>query len=126
MSRSTKVPALDDPRLYINRELGLLEFQRRVLEEAQDERNPLLERAKFLAIFGSNLDEFFMVRVSGIRRQVLSRIAATTPAGMTPREELAAIRRFSIELYATAQGFLRRKLLPRLAAKASTSSTMRA
>ncbi|MBK7673059.1 MAG: polyphosphate kinase 1 [bacterium] len=114
MSRSTKVPALDDPRLYINRELGLLEFQRRVLEEAQDERNPLLERAKFLAIFGSNLDEFFMVRVSGIRRQVLSRIAATTPAGMTPREELAAIRRFSIELYATAQGFLRRKLLPQL------------
>ena len=61
---------------------SLLEFQRRVLEEAQDERNPLLERVKFLAIFGSNLDEFFMVRVSGIRRQVLSRIAATdVPTG---------------------------------------------
>lgn len=105
---------LDDPRLYINRELGLLEFQRRVLEEARDERNPLLERAKFLAIFGSNMDEFFMVRVSGIRRQVLSHVATVTPAGMTPREELAAIRKLSLELFTAAQGFLQRRLLPHL------------
>ena len=61
---------LASPSLYINRELSLLEFQRRVLEEAWDENNPLLERVKFLAIFGSNMDEFFMVRVSGIRKQV--------------------------------------------------------
>jgi polyphosphate kinase len=126
MSRSTKAPALDDPRLYINRELGLLEFQRRVLEEAQDERNPLLERAKFLAIFGSNLDEFFMVRVSGIRRQVLSRIVARTPAGMTPREELAAIRRFSIELMRRPRASCAASYCPDWPAKASTSSTMRA
>ena len=106
---------LDDPRLYVNRELGLLEFQRRVLDEARDERNPLLERAKFLAIFGSNLDEFFMVRVSGIRRQVLSHVATADPAGLTPREELAAIRKLSLELYTEGLGFLRRKLLPRLA-----------
>lgn len=105
---------LDDPRLYVNRELGLLEFQRRVLDEARDERNPLLERAKFLAIFGSNLDEFFMVRVSGIRRQVLSHVLAEDPAGLTPREELAAIRKLSLELYTEALGFLRRKLLPGL------------
>ncbi|HNE05849.1 MAG TPA: hypothetical protein PKI33_09840, partial [Anaerolineales bacterium] len=61
---------LSHPSLYINREASLLEFQRRVLEEARDEENPLLERVKFLAILGSNMDEFFMVRVSGIRKQV--------------------------------------------------------
>jgi polyphosphate kinase len=114
MSPPPKIPGLDDPRLYINRELSLLEFQRRVLEEARDDRNPLLERAKFLAIFGSNLDEFFMVRVSGIRRQVLSNIVTALPTGMTPRQELAAIRKLSLELYTSAQGFLRRRLLPRL------------
>ena len=56
---------LNDPSLFVNRELSLLEFQRRLLDEAKDERNPLLERVKFLAILGSNLDEFFMVRISG-------------------------------------------------------------
>src|ERR1043166_5058750 len=66
--------ALSSPALYINRELSLLEFQRRVLDEALDESNPLLERVKFLAIFGSNMDEFFMVRVSGIRKQVEAHI----------------------------------------------------
>ncbi len=62
----------ENPSLYINRELSLLEFQSRVLEEAADECNPLLERVKFLAILGSNLDEFFMVRVAGLMKQVVS------------------------------------------------------
>src|SRR5512141_2508319 len=91
--------ALNDPSLYINRELSLLEFQRRVLEEAEDADNPLLERVKFLAIFGSNMDEFFMVRVSGIRKQVEAHIAEIPPDGLTPRDQLAAIRKFSTELY---------------------------
>jgi len=63
---------LNNPDLYINRELSLLEFQSRVLEEAADATNPLLERVKFLAILGSNLDEFFMVRVAGLTKQVVS------------------------------------------------------
>ncbi len=105
---------LTDPSLYINRELGLLEFQRRVLEEAEDVANPLLERIKFLAIFGSNMDEFFMVRVSGIRKQVEARITEISPDGLTPRDELAAIRKLSAELYERAHNCLQRKLLPKL------------
>lgn len=108
-----KIP-LTDPSLYINRELSLLEFQRRVLEEAEDDDNPLLERIKFLAILGSNLDEFFMVRVSGIRKQVEAHVMEIPPDGLTPRDQLAAIRRFSAELYDKAHTCLHRKLLPRL------------
>ena len=105
---------LSDLSLYFNRELSLLEFQRRVLEEAQDENNPLLERVKFLSIFGSNMDEFFMVRVSGIRKLVEAHIAEVLPDGLTPREQLAAIRKLTLELYEVAHHCLDRKLLPQL------------
>src|SRR5512139_2689441 len=91
--------------LFLNRELSLLEFQRRVLDEALDERNPLLERLKFLAIFGSNMDEFFMVRVSGIRKQVEAHIMEVFRDGLTPPEVLAAARKVSEELYGTALHF---------------------
>ncbi|MCX6065595.1 MAG: polyphosphate kinase 1 [Chloroflexi bacterium] len=100
--------------LYVNRELSLLEFQRRVLEEAFDESNPLLERLKFLAILGSNLDEFFMVRVSGICKQVEARIMDVSADGLTPPEVLADIRKVSMELYGDALRCLHRKILPRL------------
>jgi polyphosphate kinase len=100
--------------LFVNRELSLLEFQRRVLEEAQDENNPLLERLKFISIFGSNMDEFFMVRVSGIRKQEEAQNTEVSPDGMTPREQLAAIRKQAMELYEEAQQCLSRKLLPKL------------
>ena len=105
---------LTSPALYINRELSLLEFQRRVLEEAWDESKPLLERAKFLAIFGSNMDEFFMVRVSGIRKQVEARIMEISPDGLTPPDQLAAIRKLALELMIEAQHCYQRKLLPKL------------
>src|SRR5215510_9061170 len=93
---------LASPSLYINRELSLLEFQRRVLDEALDDQNPLLERLKYLAIFGSNMDEFFMVRVSGIRKQVEARIMEVFPDGLTPPEVLATARKISQELFSTA------------------------
>jgi len=105
---------LTAPALYLNRELSLLEFQRRVLEEAWDESKPLLERAKFLAIFGSNMDEFFMVRVSGIRKQVEARIMEISPDGKTPLDQLAAIRKLAQELMIEAQRCYQRKLLPKL------------
>jgi polyphosphate kinase len=84
---------LDDPELYINRELSLLAFQRRVLEEAENKGNPLLERVKFLSILGSNLDEFFMVRVASLAAQMDSGSPDAGPDGMSPRAQLVAIRR---------------------------------
>jgi len=103
-----------NPELFINRELSLLDFQSRVLEEAQDEDNPLLERVKYLAIFGSNMDEFFMVRVSGLRKQVEAGIIDISPDGMTPREQLAAIHKRYVELDNVAHQCFTRKLLPQL------------
>jgi polyphosphate kinase len=81
------VTALDDPSLYFNRELSWLEFNRRVLEEAQDPSVPLLERVKFLAIFESNLDEFFMVRVGGLQQKVQAGIAYGSGADRMPVKE---------------------------------------
>lgn len=104
----------NNPALLVNRELSLLEFQRRVLDEAHDERNPLLERLKFLAIFGSNMDEFFMVRVSGILKQVEAHFMGASPDGMTPTDELAAIRKSALELFTNAQHCYLKKIKPKL------------
>jgi polyphosphate kinase len=82
---------LSDPSLYINRELSWLEFNQRVLEEAQDPGNPFLERLKFLCIVASNLDEFFEVRVAGLKQQHESNLSEPGPDGMSPGEQLAAI-----------------------------------
>lgn len=101
-ARAEKRVAFEDPSLYVNRELSLLEFQRRVLEEAEDPTNPLLERVKFLSILGSNLDEFFMVRVAGLKNQVDAGISDTGPDGMTPLQQLDAIRSRILELMARA------------------------
>ncbi|MGB5961420.1 MAG: polyphosphate kinase 1 [Coleofasciculaceae cyanobacterium] len=82
---------LNDPQYYFNRELSWLEFNKRVLAEATDSRTPLLERLKFLAIFSSNLDEFFMVRVAALKQQVAANVSKLPPDGRTPREQLELI-----------------------------------
>ena len=105
---------LRDPGLYVNRELSLLEFHRRVLEEAQDETNPLMERVKFLSIVGSNLDEFFMVRVVGIKKQVAAGVVELPADGTPPVRALAEIRRESSQLMTQARELFRDELLPQL------------
>ncbi len=109
-------PAVDlhDPSLYINRELSLLSFQQRVLEEAADENNPLLERVKFLSIVGSNLDEFFMVRVAGLLAQVDAGTPEVGPDRMSPSAQLVAIRREVKKLVTECNKCLRNELMPAL------------
>jgi polyphosphate kinase len=114
--RSVEVPPdLDAPANYVNRELGLLNFQWRVLEEAQDSSNPLLERVKFLSIVGSNLDEFFMVRVASLTAQVDAGILEFGPDRMSPTAQLVAIRREVKRLIDAAHDCLERQLRPALA-----------
>jgi polyphosphate kinase len=103
-----------DAKLYVNRELSLLAFQKRVLEEAQDPNNPLLERVKFLSILGSNIEEFFMVRVAGLQRQLESGLLERGPDGMTPKEQLDAIREEVLRIFHAAHELLRRQILPAL------------
>jgi len=105
---------LKDPSLYINRELSFLQFNHRVLEEALDKSHPLIERVKFLSIFASNLDEFFMVRVSGLRRQLQAGALKAPPDGMTPAEQLAAVRQQLLPELAEQYAYWRDDLLPRL------------
>ena len=81
-----------DPKLFINRELSWLAFNERVLAEARDSSLPLYERLKFLGIVSSNLDEFFMVRVAGLKQQIVGGVAETPADGMLPQEQLSAIR----------------------------------
>src|SRR3954465_15108482 len=86
----TQTPNLFDPALYINRELSWLEFNKRCLAEALDPDVPLLERVRFLAIFSNNLDEFYMVRVSGLKDQVTAGVIDATPDGISPQQQLKA------------------------------------
>ncbi len=113
---TAKQPLVDlrDPSLYINRELSSIEFNRRVLHETQAE-HPLLERVKFLAIFHSNMDEFFMVRVSGIKQQFKLGLTTVSSDGLLPREQLANIHRTLTQLFAEANSIWRDHLRPQLA-----------
>jgi len=105
---------LNAPQLFINRELSLLEFQRRVLEEAQDHNNQLLERVKFLAIVGANLDEFYMVRVAGLRQQIDAGVVEIPADGLTPSEQLNAIRELASEIMRDMRTCWHEELLPAL------------
>jgi polyphosphate kinase len=127
-SQATAAPALirpadvkcdpirfSDPGNFINRELSWLEFNRRVLEEAQDPTQPLIERVKFLTIFSSNLDEFFEIRVAGIKQQIESETSEVGPDGMSPTETFESIQRVVRELVATQYALWNTELLPALA-----------
>ena len=107
---------LDRAELYLNRELSWLRFDERVLEEALDPANPLLERVNFLAIFHGNLDEFFMVRVSGLLQQRQTGVLELPPDGMTPADQLEAIREQLLPLLARADACWSEQLQPQLAA----------
>ena len=105
---------LESPELYINRELSLLQFQRRVLEQAQDPENALLERVKFVSIVSSNLDEFFMVRVAGLQEQAASGIQDASVDGLPAAIQLQLIRQEVRQIVEEIHDFLRATLLPAL------------
>ena len=106
---------LRDPQYYFNRELSWLEFNNRVLHEATDPRTPLLERLKFMAIFNSNLDEFFMVRVAALEQQVVAKVRKLTPDGRTPTEQLEAIRERLLPMVIEQHQHFEKALRPQLA-----------
>src|SRR5438128_9062506 len=103
------------PQTFLNRELSWLEFNRRVLEEAQDATQPLIERVKFLTIFSSNLDEFFEIRVAGIKQQIESETSDVSPDGLSPTETFNNIQRVVRELVAAEYSLWNDELLPLLA-----------
>src|ERR1700716_301846 len=113
-----------DHSLYINRELSWLAFNARVLHEAFDPRNPLLERVKFLSIFSTNLDEFYMVRVAGLRRQIAAGVQQVPADGLTPSQQLDAITEHVADLMEQQRKCLYEVLLPELAERGIESATM--
>src|SRR5438874_6837808 len=106
---------LSAPENFINRELSWLEFNRRVLEEAQDPTQPLIERVKFLTIFSSNLDEFFEIRVAGIKQQIKSETSDIGPDGLSPTDTFGRIQKTVRELDGTHCALWKNELLPALA-----------
>src|SRR5438270_12287604 len=108
-------PNFSDPKNFINRELSWLQFNRRVLEEAQDPTQPLIERVKFLTIFSSNLDEFFEIRAAGIKQQIKSETSDIGPDGLSPTDTFDRIQKTVRELVATQCALWKNELLPELA-----------
>src|SRR5579884_4301796 len=106
---------LERPDLYINRELSWIDFNRRVFDEAQDPRHPLLERVKFVSIFDTNLDEFIMIRLAGLKDQMAAHVTTLSPDGRTPEQQLAAVRKELNPLLQEVRQYWRRELLPLLA-----------
>jgi polyphosphate kinase len=106
---------LEDPALYLNRELSWLDFNERVLQLAEDERIPLLERVKFCAIYTTNLDEYYMVRVAGLRDQIDAGVENPGPDGRIPSETIALIRERALELGGRLSACFEERLRPALA-----------
>jgi polyphosphate kinase len=106
---------LERPDLYINRELSWLEFNRRVFQEAKDSRHPLLERVKFISIFETNLDEFIMIRLAGLKDQIDSRTTPRSPDGRTAEQQFAALRHSLAPLIQEVRRYWREEMLPLLA-----------
>ena len=102
--------------LYLNRELSWLEFNRRVLDEAHDTRHPLLERIKFLAIFSTNLDEFYMIRVSGLKDQLAAGVTSGSSDGKSPAETLATLRARVLPMLKEQRRYFYEEIQPALAA----------
>ncbi|WP_133490063.1 polyphosphate kinase 1 [Alcanivorax sp. 24] len=119
MNANANPPSMDlsSPDNYINRELSLLQFNLRVLEQAMDERHPLMERLNFLLIFSSNMDEFFEIRVAGLRNQMETGTGTPGPDGMLPQEVLPEISRITHEAVQRQYHILQDILLPALAAE---------
>ena len=112
-ARSAEVTLPEDR--FLDRELSWVKFNQRVLELAEDPDVPLLERTKFLAIFSSNLDEFFMVRVAGLKRRIAAGVAVRAASGLLPREVLEAIWAATRELTARQASAFQDDVLPELA-----------
>ncbi len=111
---NAEILPVDDPRFLTNRELSWLEFNRRVLEQALDESVPLLERLKFLSIFSTNLDEFFMIRVSGLKEQIAEGVSKLSPDGMNAEDQVHAIRHMLRPMLMEQMMCLREDVLPQL------------
>src|ERR687893_1418794 len=117
MTDVARKPSLSDPSLYINRELSYLGFIERVLAQARDERHPLLERVRFVAICETILDEFFMIRVAGLQQQVASELPNPVPDGMTPEEQILRIHDHTEEFFEERRRVMNTELIPALEAE---------
>jgi polyphosphate kinase len=116
MQKKLKKQILDKNPMekFFNRELSLIEFNKRVLDEAEDKRHPLLERLKFITILSSNLDEFFMIRVAGLKKQVSAGLVELSFDGMTPQEQLYEIRKRLLPIYKKQEEILTNQIFPEL------------
>ncbi len=115
LTPSSTTAELVQPEVYINRELSWIEFNRRVFKEALDPRHPLLERVKFLSIFDTNLDEFFMIRLAGLKDQAVAHVTTRSPDGLSSDQQLEAVRKELAPLLQETRQFWRNGLMPALA-----------